>query len=137
MSTPDVRQAYAHEVMLNRKQYGELYAIADRTMQRYLAEGRIEGAVKDERGNWSIPSTARVSPAPASTSVVRQAASDVGPLTPDVRLAYPLGALLTLDEAAELLGTNVYGVRRLADAGHLVLGPFGPYGRLRVFVAPR
>jgi hypothetical protein len=132
--------------MLTRSQYGALHEIADRTMQRYLAEGRIEGAVKDERGNWSIPSTARVSAAGASTSVVRQAASDVGPPAPDVRLAYAVPVLLTLDEAARLLGTDRAGVRQLAADGLLQVGPWGPtrYRKgqapragLRVFVTPR
>jgi hypothetical protein len=137
MSEQDVRQAYDTDVMLTRTQYGELYGYKDRTMQRYLADGRIPGAVKDERGQWLIPAGAPVSAASASTSVVRQAAALEGPNPPDVRLAYPLGMLVPLDEAAAALGTSVGGLRRLAAAGHLELGPWGPNGALRVWVPGR
>jgi hypothetical protein len=139
VSAPDVRQAYAVEVlsaMLTPSAYAARHDLGHRTVQRYLEQGRLEGAVKDDDGRWRIPADAQVV-RKSATTVVRQAASDVAPPTPDVRLASPLGALLTLEDVAAALGTNVWGVRRLADAGHLVVGPFGPYGALRVYVAPR
>ena len=136
-TTPDVRQTYPHEVLLTRPEYGERYGYGERTMQRYLAEGRLPGAVKNEKGAWLIPADAQVSEPSGSQDVVRQASTGVAPPTPGVRLAAPLGLLLPLEDVAAALGTSVGGVRRLADAGHLIVGRFGPRGALRVFLPPR
>jgi hypothetical protein len=124
----DMNQAY--DVMLTREQWGELHGYKGRTMQRYLAEGRIPGAVKDERGNWSIPSTAQLTAA-SSTSVVRQAYSSEVAATPDVRPAY--GQLVPIADFADAVGTSVYQVRRMIADGLLSGGNYGPHGSSVVF----
>jgi predicted site-specific integrase-resolvase len=131
MSAPDVRQAY--DVMLTREQYGELHGIAGRTMQRYLAEGRIPGAVKDERDRWSIPSTAQLS-APQATSVVRQAYPTGVVATSDVRQAYD--RWVPVAEYAAGVGTSVYQVRRAIKDGLIKGGNYGP-GGTTIVVVPR
>jgi hypothetical protein len=120
--------------MLSVKSYAEAAGLSPRQVQRYLAEGRLAGATK-VAGSWSIPSDARPTEA---------ASYDVVPVTPLAGASYdvaatssPLGALGTLEDAAELLGTTVGGVRRMAADGLLVVGRYGPRGSLRVYVAPR
>lgn len=115
----------------HRRELGD--KIGHRTVQRYLPLGRIEGAWQDDGGRWHVPADARVLPA-GGTVAVRRATVDAAPPAPDVRPASPFGMLVPLEDAAAALGTTVGGVRRLADGGHLVLGPFGPHGSLRVWV---
>jgi len=113
--------------------------IGHRTVQRYLPLGRIEGAWQDEAGRWHIPADARVLPASA-TVAVRRAAADVAPPTPDVRPAshLELGQLYTLEDAAQMLGTDRGGILRMGRDGLLVVGRYGPGpGRpFRVYRAP-
>jgi hypothetical protein len=138
MSAPDVRPAYAVEIMsamLSPAEYAKRHEMGFRTVQRYLPLGRIEGAVQGQDGRWRIPADARVLDASATT-VVRQAASEVVPPAADVRLA-SIGGLVPLEDVAQLLGTTVGGVRRMAADGLLVMGRYGPRGALRVYVAPR
>lgn len=100
-----------------------------RTVQRYLERGQLAGAQLVE-GQWLIPADA----VPSTDVVVvsqRATSYDVAPASS------PLGALGTLEDAAELLGTSVGGVRRMAADGLLVVGRYGPRGALRVYVAPR
>ncbi|MGY4645878.1 hypothetical protein [Cellulomonas sp. URHB0016] len=117
VTAPDVRQASAIEVMttmLSKEKYSEKTGIAPRTLDRYLPEGRIEGAVKDSRGAWRIPADARLLP---STAVVRQAEPDVVPPPPDVRLAdaiATLPAFVNVVTAARLLGIPADVVRENA-----------------------
>ena len=131
MRTPDVRQAY--DVMLTREQWGELHGYKGRTMQRYLAEGRIPGAVKDERGNWLIPSTAQLTAAPA-TSVVRQAYPTNVMATPDVRPAYD--RWVPVAEYAAAVGSSPHQVRRAIRDGLIKGGNYGP-GGTTIVVVPR
>jgi hypothetical protein len=115
MTAPDVRQASAMievmTTMLSKEAYSAKTGIAPRTLDRYLPEGRIEGAVKDSRGAWRIPADAPVLP---STAVVRQAEPDVVPPPPDVRLADALAVLpafVDVATAARLLGVPADVVR--------------------------
>ena len=102
-----------------------------RTVQRYLERGQLAGAQLVE-GQWLIPADA----VPATSYDVVPVAAPV--TSYDVAPASsPLGALGTLEDAAQLLGTSVGGVRRMARDGLLVVGRYGPRGALRVYVAPR
>jgi hypothetical protein len=119
--------------MLSVKAYAAASGLSPRQVQRYLAEQRLPGASK-VAGAWLIPSDARP---------VEATSYDVVPVSHPVAsydvaaTSSPLGALGTLEDAAQLLGTSVGGVRRMAADGLLVVGRYGPRGSLRVYVAPR
>jgi hypothetical protein len=119
--------------MLTAKAYASAADLSLRQVQRYLAEQRLPGAAK-VAGAWLIPSDAR--PVEA-TSYDVVPVSQPGASYDVVATSSPLGALGTLEEAAELLGTSVGGVRRMAADGLLTVGRYGPRGSLRVYVPPR
>lgn len=126
---------------LTVKAYAHASGLSLRQVQRYLAENRLPGAVKASDG-WRIPSgtvplphaSVATSGDVAPTSRPNLTAVDVATPSYDVS---PLGALGTLQEAADVLGTTTGGVRRMAADGLLVVGRYGPRGSLRVYVAPR
>jgi hypothetical protein len=120
--------------MLTVKAYAATANLSPRQVQRYLAEQRLPGAAKVS-GAWLIPSDAR--PVEATSYDVVPATSPAGPSYDVAATSSPLGALGTLEDAAQLLGTTVGGVRRMAADGLLVVGRYGPRGALRVYVAPR
>lgn len=113
--------------MLTVAAYADLRNLSVRQVQRYRADGRLPGAQQDARGAWFIP--ADVVPTPAAGELVT-----TSPTSPT---SSPLGELGTLEDAAAVLGTTTGGVRRMARDGLLVVGPYGPRGALRVYVAPR
>lgn len=113
--------------------------ISVRQVKRYLAEDRLPGAAKVD-GRWLIPTDARpvtVTSRDVTPVTRRDVSRDVTAMSWDVPVTSPLGTLYPLKDAAELLGTTVGGVRRLGRAGHLVVGPYGSDGGLRVFVPAR
>jgi hypothetical protein len=112
--------------------YAAALGLSLRQVQRYLAEQRLPGATK-VAGAWLIPSDAR--PVEA-TSYDVVPVSQPGASYDVAATSSPLGALGTLEDAAELLGTTVGGVRRMAADGLLTVGRYGPRGALRVYVAP-
>jgi hypothetical protein len=111
-----------------------------RTVKRWLQAGRIPRANQDERGRWSIPANAAVniagtggqggdvSPATSTTQAVA-AALPAGAIS-------PVGALVPLEIVAEILDTSVGGVKRLGEAGHLIVGKFGRRSSWRVYIPP-
>jgi hypothetical protein len=105
-----------------------------RQAQVYRKADRLPGAVETPKG-WLVPFD--VEPLPATSRDVVPVAHpaishDVAPVA---QLALPV--LLTLDDAAQLMGTDRAAVRRMAKAGLLDLGPYGPLQSLRVCVPPR
>ena len=132
MSTSDVRQTYAVEIMsamLSPAAYAKRHEMGFRTVQRYLPLGRIEGAVQGEDGRWKIPADARV--LDGGTPDVRPAQSVAVTRTPDVRPAY--GQLVPIADFAAAVGTSVYQVRRMIADGLLSGGNYGPHGSSVVF----
>jgi hypothetical protein len=111
--------------MLSPAQYAARHEMGFRTVQRYLPQGRIEGAVQGPDGRWRIPADARVLEAPVGTVVARQAASDVLPPAPDVRLASLLGVQVPVADVAAHYGTTVRAVKRMVADGVLSGGPYG------------
>lgn len=133
-------------VSLNR--YADMAGKSVRTVQRWLSDGEVPGAFQDEDGRWAIPANARRQRTTGSLNLaanraavrrgqVEPAALVLGDQAAPEPAASPLGNLVALEDAAHALGTTVGGVRRLADAGHLQVGPFGPNGALRVFLPPQ
>jgi hypothetical protein len=116
---------------VDKADYARIIERSERVVERYLAGGRIPGAIKDERGKWIMPADAQ----PTSSDVVPlNPPSGPSPIGVLDQLAAPGPRLYTLEEYAEKLGTSVGGVRRLGDAGLITVGPFGFNGALRVFV---
>lgn len=124
-------------LMLTVDQYAERTGRSVRQIRRYLADGRIPGAVS-VAGRWSIPADALPVPAVVGSDLPEWLGStdltrEVVPETV-VELGPNLGTLVTLEDAAADLGTSVGGVRRLGKDGHLIIGPYGRGGALRVWV---
>lgn len=102
----------------------------ERTVRRYLAEGRIPSARKDHGGRWWLPVDAQITPA-----------LDDGPAPGALRLATPhprtelarvqdatdTRPWLRLAELAELVGLSVHNLRRMAADGQLATTT-GPHG---------
>jgi hypothetical protein len=115
-----------------------------RQAQVYRKAGRLPGAVETAKG-WLVPFDTTPLP-PTSHGVAPRAhpatSHDVAPgahpaISHDVAAtSRALGMLGTLEDAAHVLGTTVGGVRRMAADGLLVVGRYGPYGALRVYVPP-
>lgn len=119
---------------------GQLLSLADyaeriagksyRTVQRWLADGELPDARQDDDGRWWVPADAQRRRTTSHDVVETTTAQPVAVRAPDAP-ATPWGQLRPLEEVARELGTTVGGVRRMADAGLLVVGPFGPNGALR------
>lgn len=126
------------ELMLSSVDYARSRGLSLRQVQRYLADGRLPGALK-HGGAWMIPATS----APTSHDVVAVAAptsyDGAGVVATSYDLSPPvpgrLGVdLLTLEEVADGLRTSVGAVRRMAADGLLEVRPYGPRGAHRVLV---
>jgi hypothetical protein len=123
--------------MLTMPAYAAHIGKSLRTVQRYVEPGAgtvVPGAEMID-GQWWFPSDARP---------VKATSYDVVSVPPPVATSYDVAAgvaippgLWPLKDCAELLNTTVGGIRRLGRAGLLAVGPFGPDGALRVYVAPR
>lgn len=119
---------------VSKTEWATMQHVDVRTVTRWLAAGEVPGAAKLGT-QWSIPAGAqrieRIQPAPPPATEL-----DTIGHVPDMSGTMPaLNRMLTLEEAADQLGTTIGGVRRLGDAGHLTIGRFGPNGSLRVFLA--
>lgn len=129
--SPDERRMTLSTLVTIRA-WADARDLSVRQAQVYRKADRLPGAVETPKG-WLVPFD--VEPLPAtSRDVVPVAASAY---SHDVATTSPLGALGTLEDAAQLLGTTVGGVRRMAADGLLMVGRYGPRGALRVYVAPR
>jgi hypothetical protein len=116
--------------------YAEAMGKSLRTVQRWLADGELPDAQQDEDGRWWVPAGTRRRT--SSRDVVGAAAGPARELAAaPASSGSPLGMLGTLEDAAAALGTTTGGVRRMARDGHLVVGPYGPNGALRVYLPPR
>jgi hypothetical protein len=117
---------------LSTPEFAKARGVNLRTVKRWIEKGRIMGAEQDpDTGRWRIPADAairldlaRPAPAPAPAPV---------PVPVPVR---PLGSLVTITAAARELGTTRKGVRAMAAAGLVKLGPFGPDPRRDVVWIP-
>lgn len=116
--------------MLSLTDYLRSTGHSERTVRRCLADGRLPDAAKDGRGNWWIPADAQPLPAGSGASVVvhrprQQVAHATAPAAVVPRVLAP--GLWELDDAAQVLGTNVGGLTRLAKVHPQYL--VGPWGR--------
>lgn len=126
-------------------EYAKAQKVATRTVERWLAAGRLPEAVKVNDA-WLIPSEAtpngqqlraeraeRAAAAPASNLPAVQTPAALAGLPPGASLADALASLpafLPLEVAALLLGIPETSVRRHAE--DLGAVPYGPRGRLVV-----
>ena len=103
-------------------QYREATGLAERTLKRYLAQGKIPGALKDDDGRWRIPADAEppvvgeTPPAQASEAqalILAQRAArrelEAQPTLADVIAREP--AFVPLETAARLLGITAHAIR--------------------------
>lgn len=120
------------------KEFAESQGVDVRTVKRWLEKDKIVGAEQDERGRWRIPADAaiRIGTGTGTRGVDALVSPIAAPPAVPTSVSGPLGTLGTLEQAAAVLGTSVGGIRRMADAGLLIVGPFGRNGALRVFVPP-
>ena len=122
--------------------FAQLCDVDERTVQRWLRDGRLPGAVKTNRG-WVIPSTTVMppgfggTPPPPPPSGPASASALVAPVQPAAvqggslsEALATLPAFLPLEVAALLLGIPESGIRRNAEALGAV--PYGQRGRLVV-----
>lgn len=93
----------------------------ERTVRRYLAEGRIPSAVRDTTGRWYLPA--------GRANVVPRELVLVAPPAQSDALARPWWAL---DDLSALLGLSVHNLRQMAAAGQLATTK-GPHGRTIVW----
>ena len=120
--------------LVTTKAWAEARGLTPRQAQVYRAQGRLPGAVERPGKGWLVPSDAEPLPAMSrdvAPAIVPAHSHDVA------ATSSLLGVLGTLEDAAQLLGTTVGGVRRMAADGLLTVGRYGPRGALRVYVAPR
>ena len=100
-------------------------ALKERTVRRYLAEGRYPAARKDTKGFWYLPLDAELAPRPleAVPAVPARPSSQLARLqdTTDTR------PWLRLGELAELLGLSEHNLRQWAARGQLDTRT-GPHG---------
>jgi hypothetical protein len=102
----------------------------ERTVRRYLAEGRIPAARRDHSGRWWLPVDAQVTPGPLRLATPAPAATvPAAPVTELARVQDVTDARpwLRLDELAELVGLSVHNLRRMAADGQLSTTK-GPHG---------
>lgn len=127
------------DALLTTAQYREATGLAERTLKRYLADGKIPGASKDAEGRWRIPATAMppvTGPAPVRTElsaelVAHRAARrelEAQPTLADVLAR--ASAYVDLEQAARLLGVTEYAIRHNPD--RFGVERFGPNGSMVV-----
>jgi hypothetical protein len=106
--------------------------LSARQGQVYRSAGRLPGAVETPKG-WLVPSD--VEPLPAmSRDVVPVSQPATSPDVVPMSRALPAG-LWPLDVVARYWDTSVPRIELMGERGLLVIGPFGPLGGLRVYVA--
>lgn len=116
---------------------------SERTVRRWLADGRLEGAHLDDAGMWVIPADAvpgapgSAGPRPVGTAVAATSTPRAAGRAPAVAAAPTLPALLDgatgyldVDTAARLLGIPAAAIRR--HRGDFDAVPYGPHGSLVV-----
>lgn len=126
-----------HPVMMAAADYADLIQVSERTVKRWLADGELPGAMKDERGRWLIPSTAERTASPAE--VVTLDRPMTSPMT-GVEVTHPaqmsldiLPSFLTIDQAAQILGISRHAIATHREYFDVV--PFGSNGSLVVPLA--
>ena len=112
--------------MLTVKGFAERRGVDERSVQRWLKAGRLVGAVHLDTG-WLIPDQPRPGRKAPAEPAAYQDTAEQGALVvrAPAQLAKPPGSLaealaiatafLTLEEAAQLLGIPVSGIRRNAE----------------------
>lgn len=107
-------------------EFAAIQGKTERTVRMWLNNDEVPGAVRNDRGVWSIPRTAMRQP--RSLEAEREAAAVEkvrGDLTvSDVLAAHP--AFVSVDVAAALLGITPYAVR--THAAELDARPWGDNG---------
>ena len=119
---------------LTAAQYATAIGMSLRNVKRWLEDGELPGAFKDERGWWMIP-------ADAERSAV---ANDVVAISPRTRpttqaVSHPAGMIdampsfLTIEQAAQVLGISRHAIATHREYFGVV--PFGANGSLVVPLA--
>lgn len=125
--------------MLTAAQYATANKIAERTVKRWLADGELPGAIKDERGRWLIPNEAERTVAadvvtlPRPMTVSQDAMASHPSRARQTPTIDDLPSFLTIDQAAQLLKISRHAVATHRDYFGVV--PFGPNGALVVPLA--
>lgn len=143
--TPPTAPNDGEPVMLTTAEFAKLHGKNIRTVKRWLELERVVGAVQLENGRWMIPADApllmsnAVDKVEEGRAVAAKAVMGAGVLAPaglpDVD---PLvGGVIPIAEVARRLKTTEGGVHRLAEAGRLDLGKYGPRASWAVYVPPR
>lgn len=129
--------------MLTAAQYATANKIAERTVKRWLADGELPGAIKDERGRWLIPTEAE-----RTTADVVTLPRPMTRATTDVMVSHPshatlaagpgplldtLPSFLTIEQTAQILGVSRHAIITHRDYFGVV--PFGANGSLVVPLA--
>lgn len=124
------------EALVSLADYAEGVGKSLRTVQRWLADGQLPDARQDGEGRWWLPAAAERDMARRRTTSL--AVVPGGELVLDAQPppAAPMGRLVSLEVAADELGTTAGGVRRMCRDGLYRLGPYGPHGALRVWLPP-
>lgn len=136
MSPSNVTTLHGSGAVLSLSDYAASVGKSLRQVQRWVAAGELPDAWQDTTdGRWWVPAGAQRRRTTSRDVVAEPAPAGGGAV--EIPAGSPLGMLGTLDDAAAVLGTTVGGVRRLARDGHLIVGPYGPNGALRVFLPPR
>lgn len=124
--------------MVPLEQYALMVGKSSRTIYRHIEAGMIPGAYNDGTG-WFVPVDELTTTAPPRVKLPKRD-NDNGNVVDIVRPSSTvdlIGRLVELETYAAELGTTVGGVRRMAAAGLVTVGRFGPRGALRVFIPPR
>lgn len=122
--------------MISIDQFAELHKASTRTVRRWLADGRIPGAVMDGK-KWMLPAEAIVQDTLPGVMVARDSGRDVAvqqrghgndtSMTVAGVLA-PLPVMVTLDVASRVLGISEYAIRQHAEYFELQrMGERGAY----------
>lgn len=160
MCHPDVMTELMGDVMLGLDAYAEQVGASTRTVMRWLKAGEVPGAMKNEQGQWEIPSSARrsvgggrrqvpeygatVSPHPSRLPEPYQQPVGSGlvvvPSQPEVmsdEIEPPLleelddmPGFLTVAQASRMLG--IPQAQIVANADRFEAEPIGTQGSLRV-----
>jgi hypothetical protein len=123
--------------LVSAPRFARLRSVSERTVKRWLRDGDIAGARKDEAGRWLIPAGATVR-RPADKQLARAASrpADVVPIASSSTALPPLDALptyLTMEQASVVLGISEHAIRRRAEK--FDLDTVGPNGALMMPLA--
>jgi hypothetical protein len=122
--------------MVSIDAFAEQHSVSTRTVRRWLADGRIAGAL--QVGNkWALPADAIVSETlPGVMDTVKDTSSPAGAVARAQQPAQltvagilaPLPVMIPLDVAARVLGISEYAIRQHADYFELQrMGEHGSY----------